>query len=186
MCAVWEEGSGEALHAISSGFSDAWSLLCACGCVCAWPHRRAAPRECCGKGGCQREGCGPPVGVGSAGHGVGGCIHVCAHLECVGEQSRAGEALDASSIPLASGESTLMSLPWHWALSLSPPSWVWAFTSPKFPDKRLMPVLCPWLLLAVPRSLCPLRGCCRAWCRFVFIFIPVFFGKKIFPFVSCI
>lgn len=161
-------------------------------CVCLAPQWGLLPRNAVGRG-AATEGCAPPVGVGSAGHGAGGCVHVCAHPECVGEQSRASEALEASSIPLAAGESARaaagsapMSLPWHWALSLSPSSWVWAFASPNFPDKRPIPVLCPWLLLAVPRSPCPPRGCCRAWCRFVFIFIPVFFGKKIFPFVSCI
>lgn len=105
-----------------------------------------------------------------------------------------GQALEASSIPLAAGESARaaagnapMSLPWHWALSLSPPSWVWAFASPHLPLSRrkantcalpLAPPCCPQVAVSP-------RGCCRAWCRLVFIFIPVFFGKKIFPFVSC-
>lgn len=109
--------------------------------------------------------------------------------------SRVGEALEASSIALAAGESTWaaagnapMSLPWHWALSLSPPSWVWAFASPHLLLSRQKANTCA---LSLAHPCCPQvavspRGCCRAWCRFLFIFIPVFFGKKIFSFVSCI
>lgn len=183
---------GEALPATSSGFSDPQSLLWLC--VCPAPEWGLLPRNAMGRG-AARRGCGPPVRVGSAGHGAGGCIRVFAHPECVGEQSRAGEAVEDSSIALAAGESvwaaagnTAMSLPWHWALSLSPTSWVWAFASPHLLLSRQKANTCA-LSLAHPCcaqvAVSP-RGCCRAWCRFLFIFIPVFFGKKIFSFVSCI
>lgn len=46
------------------------------------------PRNAVGRG-AAREGCGPPAGAGSAGRGAGGCVHVRAHPERVGEQSRA-------------------------------------------------------------------------------------------------
>lgn len=168
--------------------------MCVWPCVCPAPQWGLLPRNAVGKG-AAREGCGPPVGVGSAGHGAGGCIHVCAHPECVDEQSRAGEALEASSIPLAAGESAWatagiapMPFPWHWALSLSPPSWVWAFASPHLLLSRQKANTCALSLSppCSPQVAVSPGGCCQAWCRFVFIFIPVFFGKEIFPFVQCI
>lgn len=167
--------------------------MCTWLCVCPAPQWGLLPRNAVGRGaarggvGLQREW--DPQGM------VQVAVSMSVHTRSVWvSRAEPGQALEASSIPLATGESAWAaagnapaSLPWHWAPSLSPPSWVWAFAPPHLPLSRRKANTCA-LPLAPPR--CPQvavspRGCCRAWCRFVFIFIPVFFGKKIFPFVSC-
>lgn len=190
MCCLGGSGRGRLFLPLHQG-----SVIhrASCGCVCAQPQ----------SGGCSPgmpwEGGLPDGGVGLQSEWdlqgmVQVAVSVSVHTQNVWV-SRAGEAVEDSSIALAAGESvwaaagnTAMSLPWHWALSLSPASWVWAFASPHLLLSRQKANTCA-LSLAHPCcaqvAVSP-RGCCRAWCRFLFIFIPVFFGKKIFSFVSCI
>lgn len=159
-----KKGQGEALPAAPSGFSDPRSLLCARGCVCARPH----------SGGCSPgmpwEG-GLPEGVwASSGSGIrrAWCrwLYPCPRTPGAcgwAEQSPAGPwKLPAFHWPQERARGRLLGTlqrpfpgtgrrPCHHPAGFgrSP------LPTSRFPDERPIPVLCPWLLLAVPRSLCP-------------------------------
>lgn len=158
MCCLGRSGRGRLFLPLHQG-----SVIhrASCGCVCAQPQSGGCSPGMPWEGGLPERGVGLQWEWDLQGM-VQVAVFVSVHTQNVWV-SRAGEAVEDSSIALATGESvwaaagnTPVSFPGTGHCPCHHSAGFEHLPLPTcFLDKRPIPVLCPWLILAVPRSLCP-------------------------------